>query len=319
MRVTMHALRAHGYAGFLTAARRALAKSLFCRAKSPAGCMNVWTISSSRPRARSMRVAAPARTCRFWRRVLHRPLSPELIFHTVWARAHCGASDAPPARRHWFSLFARSVRARRWPVVQADFAMLPFAADTFDLLWSNLALHWHARPDEVLTEWQRVLRKGGLLMFSTLGPDSLRELRAAWCAADAAHALLRVIPFIDMHDLGDILARSGFETPVMDMEMLTLTYRSPAALLNDVRRWGAYPCNRSLDGLTGRRRYAALTAALEAQRAACGGQIELTFEVVYGHAWKERARTSTSSPEGYGVVKLENILGRSKSSHHIIR
>src|SRR5260364_28162 len=193
MRVTMHALRAHGYAGFLTAARRALAKSLFCRAKSPAGCMNVWTISSSRPRARSMRVAAPARTCRFWRRVLHRPLSPELIFPTVWARA------------------------RRWPVVQADFAMLPFAADTFDLLWSNLALHWHARPDEVLTEWQRVLRKGGLLMFSTLGPDSLRELRAAWCAADAAHALLRVIPFIDMHDLGDILARSGFETPVMDM------------------------------------------------------------------------------------------------------
>src|SRR5260363_169499 len=125
--------------------------------------------------------------------------------------------------------------------------------------------------------------------------------------------------FIDMHDLGDILARSGFETPVVDMEMLTLTYRSPAALLNDVRRWGAYPCNRSLDGLTGRRRYAALTAALEAQRAACGGQIELTFEVVYGHAWKERARTSTSSPEGYGVVKLENILGRSKSSHHIIR
>src|SRR5260364_321728 len=106
MRVTMHALRAHGYAGFLTAARRALAKSLFCRAKSPAGCMNVWPISSSRPRARSMRVAAPA-------------------------------------RRHWFSLFARSVRARRWPVVQADFAMLPFAADTFDLLWSNLALHWH--------------------------------------------------------------------------------------------------------------------------------------------------------------------------------
>src|SRR5260364_183057 len=83
-------------------------------------------------------------------------------------------------------------------------------------------------------------------------------------------------------------ARSGrytgaqrLETPVMDMEMLTLTYRSPAALLNDVRRWGAYPCNRSLDGLTGRRRYAALTAALEAQRAACGGQIELTFEVVY--------------------------------------
>src|SRR5260364_1327 len=222
------------------------------------------------------------------------------LSYCMGARAHCGASDAPPARRHWFSLFARSVRARRWPVVQADFAMLPFAADTFDLLWSNLALHWHARPDEVLTEWQRVLRKGGLLMFSTLGPDSLRELRAAWCAADAAHALLRVIPFIDMHDLGDILARSGFETPVMDMEMLTLTYRS-------------------LDGLTGRRRYAALTAALEAQRAACGGQIELTFEVVYGHAWKERARTSTSSPEGYGVVKLENILGRSKSSHHIIR
>src|SRR5260363_301951 len=179
MRVTMHALRAHGYAGFLTAARRALAKSLFCRAKSPAGCMNVWTISSSRPRALDAGCGPGADLPLLAARFAQAAVTGVDLSYCMGARAHCGASDAPPARRHWFSLFARSVRARRWPVVQADFAMLPFAADTFDLLWSNLALHWHARPDEVLTEWQRVLRKGGLLMFSTLGPDSLRELRAA--------------------------------------------------------------------------------------------------------------------------------------------
>ncbi len=231
------------------------------------------------------------------------------LSHRMSARARRNPPAASAKWRRLLKALSGGSSAHTQTVVQADFAMLPFLTDTFDLLWSNLALHWHARPYEVVTEWQRILNKGGVLMFSTLGPDSLRELRAAWRVADASTPQPRVISFIDMHDLGDMLARSGFETPVMDMEMLTLTYRSPAALLNDVRRWGAYPFDRPLTGLMGRRQYATLNAALEAQHSA-GGQIELSFEVVYGHAWKKSARTSTISPEGYGVVKLENILGR---------
>ncbi len=205
-------------------------------------------------------------------------------------------------------------------VVQGDLNQMPFAPSSFELLWSNLVLPWqgpfpsHAEQidnpslshEEILHplarlfhQWQHVLSAQGLLMFSTLGPDSLQELRQAWAKADATNPQARVLDFADMHDLGDMLVHSGFENPVMDMEKLTLTYRSAEALLQDVRRWGAYPASTTSDiaaqrptGLTGKKTYQALLAALEAQRNA-EGVIPLTFEVVYGHAW--RRATSMSS------------------------
>ncbi|KAG0194278.1 hypothetical protein DFQ28_000523 [Apophysomyces sp. BC1034] len=194
--------------------------------------------------------------------------------------------------------------------VQADFSTLPFATETFELLWSNLALHWHARPDQVFPEWQRVLKTGGLLMFSTLGPDTLRELRSAWAAADGG-AARHVLDFVDMHDFGDMLLASGFEIPVMDMETLTITYQSPQSLLADVRRWGAMPSGAQRGdaqadarcGLTSRGNYRRLLDALEAQRRT-DGTIPLTFEVVYGHAWKAVARVT---PEGHGIVRVDEI------------
>ncbi|UAW64004.1 methyltransferase domain-containing protein [Mycoavidus sp. HKI] len=194
--------------------------------------------------------------------------------------------------------------------VQADFATLPFAASTFDLCWSNLALHWHPRPEQVLLEWQRVLKTGGLLMFSLLGPDSLCELRAAGQRAGAQMPSSRVLDFTDMHDLGDMLVASGFEIPVMEMEKLTITYSSPAALLSDVRRWGAYPFNLAQRpaGLTGRGWHEALMTALEAQRRA-DGTLSLTFEIIYGHAWKAAARTTA---EGYAIVRLDEITKAAK-------
>ncbi|ADG14375.1 methyltransferase domain-containing protein [Paraburkholderia atlantica] len=201
----------------------------------------------------------------------------------------------------------KALGARGPRFAQADFSALPFAAGAFEFIWSNLALHWHSRPDLVFPEWQRVLKVNGLLMFSTLGPDTLKELRGAYAEIEAAHGVAsrkHVIDFVDMHDLGDMLVEAGFEIPVMDQETLTITYKSPESLLADVRRWGAYPFERDAhDGALARRLHKALLAALEARRRA-DGTIALTFEVIYGHAWKAVPRTTA---EGHGIVRLEDI------------
>ncbi len=208
--------------------------------------------------------------------------------------ARAGADSTGAAWRRWLP---RALRERDSGWVQGDYAHLPFAGASFDLLWSNLALQWHATPDQVFPEWQRVLKVGGLLMFSTLGPDTLRELRTG---ADETATL----SFVDMHDFGDMLVASGFETPVMDAETITVTYGSPETLLRDVRRWGGEPrVGLGPRGLAGRCRLTERIAALQAQRRA-DGTIPLTFEVIYGHAWKAQVRTT---PEGHGVIRLDEI------------
>jgi malonyl-CoA O-methyltransferase len=208
----------------------------------------------------------------------------------------------------------KALGARGPRFAQADFSALPFEAGAFEFVWSNLALHWHSQPDLVFPEWQRVLKVGGLLMFSTLGPDTLKELRGAYAEVEAAHGVpsrKHVIDFVDMHDLGDMLVESGFEIPVMDQETLTITYRSPQSLLADVRRWGAYPFEREgASSAAARRLYKALLAAMEARRRA-DGTLALTFEVIYGHAWKAVPRMTA---EGHGIVRLEDI-GRGPSGN----
>src|ERR1700738_1348679 len=166
------------------------------------------------------------------------------LSYTMLLRALPQAASDASWRRLLPAALQRALGAHGPRIAQADFAALPFAAGAFDFVWSNLALHWHPRPDLVFPEWQRVLKAGGLLMFSTLGPDTLRELRGAYAEVEAAYGVAcrpHVIDFVDMHDLGDMLVESGFEIPVMDQETLTITYLSPESLLKDVRRWGAYP------------------------------------------------------------------------------
>lgn len=197
--------------------------------------------------------------------------------------------------------------------VQANFAQLPFATDSIDLLWSNLALQWHARPDAVFPEWQRVLKPGGLLMFSTLGPDTLLELRAAYQEIDPAY--VPIADFVDMHDFGDMLVASAFEVPVMDMERLSVTYRTPEALLADVRQWGAFLGRDGVprpQGLGRRARHRALLAALERQRRD-DGTIALTFELIYGHAWCSQSQSRQTDKDGHAVVRIDQIgRGRPK-------
>ena len=161
----------------------------------------------------------------------------------------------------------------------ADLELLPLAAEAIDFAWCNMALHWLSDPLPALREFARVLVPEGLLMFSTLGPDTLKELRAAAGAS-------RVHVFTDMHDLGDMLVAAGFTAPVMDMEMLDIAYRDPASLLDDLRASGQTSARTDRPrGLAGRRFSEALRAKL-APKA--------TFEVVYGHAWKGRGREPES-------------------------
>lgn len=183
-------------------------------------------------------------------------------------------------------------------IVCGDFARLPLATHALDLIWSNLALHWHPQPDLVFAEWRRVLRIEGLLMFSCFGPDTFKELRTAFAAADnGPHAL----SFVDMHDFGDMLVNVGFSTPVMDMETITVTYESVDKLLADVRAWGGNPLMTRRRGLLGRAAWRRVVAALEASRLP-DGRIPLTYEVIYGHAFRP---ASVKTAAGESIVRFD--------------
>lgn len=183
-------------------------------------------------------------------------------------------------------------------LICGNFSQLPLAAASVDLVWSNLALHWHPQPDVVFAEWRRVLRTDGLLMFSCFGPDTLTELRQAFSSMDQAP---HTLPFVDMHDFGDMLVNAGFATPVMDMEKLTLTYDTVDKLFADVRALGGNPLLTRRQGLIGRAAYASLCQNLEAMRNQ-DGRIPLTIEVIYGHAFKPRPQKLAS---GESVIRLD--------------
>lgn len=202
------------------------------------------------------------------------------------------------------SFVSRLLRWRRprAQVICADGAALPLAADSVDLLFSNLMLHWHPRPHAVFPEWLRVLRIEGLLLFSCFGPDTLKELRQA-CAAAGIKA--RPMPFVDMHDFGDMMVAAGFATPVMDAETIRLTYAEPKALLREAGALGGNPRDDRGRGLVSGRRARALIAVLEQMRDA-QGRIGLTFEIAYGHAWKAQPRVRGQST----AVSLEQLRGQ---------
>jgi malonyl-CoA O-methyltransferase len=179
-----------------------------------------------------------------------------------------------------------------------------------DLVFSNATLQWVNDLDATFRELLRVLRPGGLLLFSTFGPDTLKELRAAWAAVDGgAH----VSPFLDMHDIGDALVRARFADPVMDVERMTLTYDDIHALMQDLKQLGAHNALSSRSrGLTGRRRLAALREAYERQRRA--GRLPATYEVVHGHAWvTAKAQRQFATDDGV-AIPLDAISGRRRAA-----
>ncbi len=201
------------------------------------------------------------------------------------------------------SLFARLLgtraSARRDPrLVCGDACHLPLASGTVDLVWSNLTLQWINDAAAAFGEFHRVLRAGGLLMFTTFGPDTLKELRAAFAGIDRATHVSR---FIDMHDVGDMLVQTGFADPVMDTDTITLTYTDAKTMMRELKAIGAHNATVGRPrGLTGRSRWSRVLAALEAFRR--DGRLPATYEVVYGHAWKPEPRFAA---DGRAVVRFQ--------------
>ncbi|HEX7559786.1 MAG TPA: methyltransferase domain-containing protein, partial [Usitatibacter sp.] len=170
-------------------------------------------------------------------------------------------------------------------LVCADAERLPLAHGSVDFVFSNLALQW-CRPEAAFAEAARVLPTGGLFMFSTLGPDTLKELRAAFSAVDGAS---HVHGFVDMHDLGDTLVHCGFAEPVMEMEVLTLEYASLGDLARDLKSTGAHNAlPRRSPGLVAPRRWKRVVEAYEGRRR--DDALPATYEIIYGHAWKAAPR-----------------------------
>ncbi len=192
-------------------------------------------------------------------------------------------------RRRWLAGVLPRVFHPRTAAVCADLARLPLADASVDLVWSNMALHWLSDPLSAFREFRRVLSPNGLVMFSTLGPDSLGQLRAA--AGER-----RVHAFIDMHDLGDMLLAAGLAAPVMDMEMLTLEYPDAETLLRDLRGSGQTSARADRPrGLSGR-------AFAQRLRRALGDKPAVRFELVYGHAWQGEA-----APDAKTIRVFKNI------------
>ena len=180
------------------------------------------------------------------------------------------------ARRRNSLLFSRH------SFVCAEAERLPLEHACLDLVFSNLMLQWCSDPIVVFQEVSRALKSGGLFIFSSLGPDTLNELRDSWSSVDDS---IHVNAFIDMHDLGDALMHSGFEAPVMETEYFKLTYSDVFALMRDLKQLGANNANLGRrHTLTGKGRLQAMIAEYEKSRRE--NKLPATYEVIYGHAWK---------------------------------
>ena len=213
-----------------------------------------------------------------------------------------GMLRAARAQRSWLKPFDR---------VCADAQQLPFADASIDLIFSNLLVHW-CDPGRLFGELRRVLAPGGLLSFSCLGPDSLRELRSAWGQVDAAP---HVHFFPDMHDVGDGLVRAGFAAPVLDVGHYTLQYRDLRALAADLR--GSGSANALADrakGLTGKGKFTRMVAAYETLRSA--GRLPASVEVIFGQAWAPQSGAARGATEhaatGISLAALRAKLPRNR-------
>jgi malonyl-CoA O-methyltransferase len=184
---------------------------------------------------------------------------------------------------------------------------LPLADARFDLIFSNLALPWTLDLDRTLAEFRRLLKPGGALLFSTLGPDTLLELRRSWAAA--GDGCNHVNAFLDMHDIGDALLRARLAEPVMDVERLTLTYQDVATLAHDLGQLGARNITLGRPtGLTGKGRWRAMRNAYEQYRRP-DGLLPVSCEVVYGHAWgpwPNQARSRNAGPAVFPLSRLRH-------------
>ncbi|MFV1922366.1 MAG: malonyl-ACP O-methyltransferase BioC [Methylotenera sp.] len=197
------------------------------------------------------------------------------------------------AQQSWLSKMVGHKR-----LVCADIENLPVADNSMDIVWSNLALQWCNDLDQSFTEISRVLKPNSLFIFSTFGPDTLKELRTA-----SNNGKTHVSRFIDMHDIGDALTRNGFTAPVLDVERYTLTYDDVKAVMKDLKSIGANNATQGrVRGLTGKSFFKQLAAQYEQFRL--DGKLPATFEVIYGHAWTPEAKQDNGLGEGFSPISF---------------
>lgn len=194
---------------------------------------------------------------------------------------------------------------RKWPLVSADMCKMPFASGVFDLIFANQTIHWGDSLTQVFRELNRVMNANGCLMFTTLGPDTFKELKSAWSGANHfAHAN----DFADMHDVGDCLMSEHFLEPVMDMELLSVHYETLSKLLKALKAQGVKNINpqrnQGLTGKTAWKQFETNYFALQTDK----GKYPLTYEVVYGHAWKGEQRKTELGIET--MIPVSQIVKR---------
>ncbi|MEX2482328.1 MAG: malonyl-ACP O-methyltransferase BioC [Gammaproteobacteria bacterium] len=188
--------------------------------------------------------------------------------------------------------------------VCADAERLPFAAATFELVFSSLAVQWCEDLPATFRGVRRTLADGGLFLFTTLGPDTLQELRTAFASVSDAP---RVNRFIDMHDIGDMLGAAGFADPVMEAEHIAVEYDDVVTLLHDLKGLGAANADAARPrGMLGPRQLRQVIAAYEQRRRS--GKLPATYEVIYGHAWAVPRREPKMPSEH--IVPLSSLRRR---------
>ncbi len=177
--------------------------------------------------------------------------------------------------------------------VCADAYNLPFSSNSIDFIVSNLMMQWCPDLKTLLNECFRVLKPQGLILFTTFGPDTLKELKRSWSVVDSSS---HVNDFIDMHDIGDQMLQSGFQSPIMEMENITLTYEKVLDLMHDLKSIGAQNVGNRSKALTGKTKFNKMIEMYESYRS--DGKLPATYEVIYGHAWKNEKKL--------GAISLEN-------------
>lgn len=189
-------------------------------------------------------------------------------------------------KRSWFS---------RVSTLRGNAMALPLQTGCVDLVFSNLLLPWIDDLQAMFVEVARTLKKGGLFVFSALGPESLSELREAWASVDEHQ---HVNPFADMHDIGDGLVQAGLRDPVLDTDFLNVSYRDTKSLFRDLTLLGARNClSARAKTLTGKGRFRDMEDRLSCRFK--DGLLELRLELVYGHAWGD------GPPQPAGEYRIE--------------
>ena len=241
-------------------------------------------------------------------------LQTHRLLQERYPQARCHVMEPTPLREQ---LARRALLAPWWkqwfsPSLQSFEAPAPGRAD---MLWANMALHTSDDPNALLHEWHQALAVDGFLMFSCLGPDTLRELAEVYHQQGwppASHA------FTDMHDWGDMLVQAGFAEPVMDMERITLTYADAETLLADCRLLGRNLHQERFLGLRGKQWLNQLKKALlPLVRADQNGRLTLTVEVIYGHALKPLPRLKVQSESSVTLQDMRAILGKTLSPRSV--